>query len=178
MVDADTTTFTATETIKNPDLTSFDELHPKFWDLQKTFAYPPTIFDPNLLAEFKVAFSATLAKFNSAPKVFSAPASSKQSLKRKAETIGRDESGNNFNPKYLTSRELFELEVRITCYSTDMMLIMSQLSDLSFQRHILVQAMILLEFLLSFTEKAKKKLHARTQQKYQFTLSEEDVRFV
>jgi THO complex subunit 1 len=50
-----------------------------------------------------------------------------------------------------------------------------QLSDLAFQRHILVQAMILLDFLLSFSEKAKKKLPTRSQSKVQFTLGEEDV---
>jgi THO complex subunit 1 len=95
----------------------FDELHPKFWGLQKTFAYPPTIFDAKLLADFKEAFSATLAKFNSVPKVISAPAvEGKQSLKRKAEDTEHDEVANNFNPKYLTSRELFELEVSFfTC---------------------------------------------------------------
>jgi hypothetical protein len=32
-----------------------------------------------------------------------------------------------------------------------------QLSDLAFQRHILVQALILLDFLLALTEKAKSK---------------------
>jgi len=55
-----------------------------------------------------------------------------------------------------------------------------QLSDLAFQRHILVQALMLLEFLLSFTEKAKKKLAARAQQqrgvpKSQYALSDQDV---
>jgi hypothetical protein len=43
-----------------------------------------------------------------------------------------------------------------------------------------VQGLILLDFLLSFTEKAKKKLSAKSQQqkgsvKAQFTLSEVDV---
>jgi THO complex subunit 1 len=50
------------------------------------------------------------------------------------------------------------------------------LSDLAFQRHILVQGLILLDFLLSFTEKAKKKLAAKKGAvKAQFTLSEADV---
>jgi len=45
-----------------------------------------------------------------------------------------------------------------------------------------VQGLILLDFLLSFTEKAKKKLSVRAQQqkgpaKAQFTLSEADVSF-
>jgi THO complex subunit 1 len=50
------------------------------------------------------------------------------------------------------------------------------LSDLAFQRHILVQGLILLDYLLSFTEKAKKKLAAKKGAvKAQFTLSEADA---
>jgi THO complex subunit 1 len=54
------------------------------------------------------------------------------------------------------------------------------LSDLAFQRHILVQALILLDFLLSLSEKSKKRLsHLNTQKalQYPFTLSEADVSF-
>jgi THO complex subunit 1 len=53
-----------------------------------------------------------------------------------------------------------------------------QLSDLAFQRHILVQALILIDFLLTLTEKAKKKPYYQNAQKamqYVFTLSEKDV---
>lgn len=52
------------------------------------------------------------------------------------------------------------------------------MSDLTFQRHILVQALILIEFLLSLTPKAKKKLAEVKAQKamlYPYTLSPEDV---
>jgi len=101
---------------------SFDELHPRFWGLQKTFAYPPTIFEPTLLADFKIAFSATLTKFNGVPKVMSAPVvETKHGIKRKSEDPQRDEIANNFNPKYLTSRELFELEVSIFTCAEDQM---------------------------------------------------------
>jgi THO complex subunit 1 len=54
-----------------------------------------------------------------------------------------------------------------------------QLSDLAFQRHILVQALILIDFLLALTEKAKSKPIYQKAQKamqYSFTLREEDVR--
>lgn len=60
-----------------------------------------------------------------------------------------------------------------------LLLIRGKLSDLAFQRHILVQALILLDFLLSLSEKAKKKLSTVTVQKalqYPFTLSDQDVR--
>jgi THO complex subunit 1 len=52
------------------------------------------------------------------------------------------------------------------------------LSDLAFQRHILVQALILIDFLLSLTERSKKKLYKPNTQKalqYGYTLSETDV---
>lgn len=53
-----------------------------------------------------------------------------------------------------------------------------QLSDLAFQRHILVQALILIDFLLTLTEKSQKKDYYQNAQKamqYAFTLREEDV---
>ena len=60
-----------------------------------------------------------------------------------------------------------------------MILTVRQISDLAFRRHILVQALILLEFLLSLTAKAKGRLAELTLQNksvlYQFTLGEEDV---
>lgn len=184
MTDADTTT-EPTNSLEEkdgeisdpnkPKSLETDQMYPTFWGLQKSFAYPPHVFDPKLLEEFKKGFEATLAKFNSVPKVMSAPVadntrgSKRKSSEEEQEDFENDESlkrqaseddiANNFNPKYLTSRELFELE----------------LSDLAFQRHILVQATILLDFLLSFTESAKKKLPTRIQQRIQFTLSEEDV---
>jgi hypothetical protein len=54
----------------------------------------------------------------------------------------------------------------------------AQLSDLAFQRHILVQALILIDFLLALTEKAKSKpiyQNAQKAMQYSFTLREEDV---
>jgi hypothetical protein len=53
-----------------------------------------------------------------------------------------------------------------------------QLSDLAFQRHILVQALILIDFLLTLSEKSKSKPFYEKAQKamqYNFTLREEDV---
>lgn len=53
-----------------------------------------------------------------------------------------------------------------------------QLSDLAFQRHILVQALILIDFLLTLTEGSKSKPFYQNAQKamqYSFTLREEDV---
>ena len=52
------------------------------------------------------------------------------------------------------------------------------MSDLAFRRHILVQALILIEFLLSLTPKAKKKLDHTTNKSvlYNYTVSDDDVR--
>ena len=54
-----------------------------------------------------------------------------------------------------------------------------QISDLAFRRHILVQALIIIDFLLSLTTKAKAKLESMKNKSvlYDFTLEEEDVRF-
>jgi THO complex subunit 1 len=96
-------------------------------------------------------------------------ADSHRGTKRKSDTDDNNDDTeehfvDNYNPKYLTSRDLFDLE----------------LSDLAFQRHILVQALILIDFLLSLTERAKKKIEALASQKamlYPFTLSETDTKW-
>jgi len=53
------------------------------------------------------------------------------------------------------------------------------MSDSTFRRHILVQALILLDFLLTLTPKAKKltaTLKAQKAMIYNYTLGEEEVR--
>ena len=52
------------------------------------------------------------------------------------------------------------------------------MSDLAFRRHILVQALVLIDFLLSLTPKAKKKLDHTTNKSvlYYYTVSDDDVR--
>lgn len=125
------------------------ELYPVFWRLQQDFSDPTRLFAPAEIQRFKTGVDSTVAKFKNTPVVQTKTMEdNKRGTKRK---LGEDskgmpqnevtESTSNYNPKYLTSRELFDLE----------------LSDLAFQRHILVQALILIDFLLSLTEKAKKK---------------------
>ncbi|KAE9983237.1 hypothetical protein EG328_010178 [Venturia inaequalis] len=142
-----------------------DELYPIFWKLQEAFSNPPDyFFKDKRTEEFKRGLEATLDKFIAVPKVNQAAASeSRSGNERSADEMEHEEgAGNTFNPKYLTSKELFSLE----------------LSDLAFQRHIVVQALILLDFLLSLTERAKKKLSDINPQKalqYEYTLSEQDT---
>jgi THO complex subunit 1 len=141
---------------------SIDELYPVFWSLQHAFSNPPRLFEEANFKEFQKGLEATLAKFKEVPKVIQASDSEgKRGVRRKS---GDDhhELANTFNPKYLTSRDLFKLE----------------LSDLAFQRHILVQALILIDFIFSLTEKSKKKAYYENAQRamqYDFTLGEREA---
>ncbi|KAK6422318.1 hypothetical protein LTR95_016688, partial [Oleoguttula sp. CCFEE 5521] len=124
------------------------KLYPIFWRLQQDFSDPTRLFEQPHFQQFKKGLAATIVKFRKTPTVQAkAAGAEKRGTKRKHGSDGLDESAadhfaDNYNPKYLTSRDLFDLE----------------LSDLAFQRHIFVQALILIEFLLSLTEKAKLKI--------------------
>ncbi|PQE22233.1 guanylate kinase protein [Rutstroemia sp. NJR-2017a WRK4] len=124
-----------------------DELYPIFWSLQQSFSQPKKLFDATHFAEFKKGLGATVTMFRSVQHENSGRSAgklvddTKKGTKRKRGQAD-DDLANSFNPKYLTSRDLFELEI----------------SDLSFRRHILVQILIIMDFLLSLSSKAKEKL--------------------
>lgn len=127
-----------------------DALYPVFWSLQEYFCQPTKLFDAENMVKFKSGMEATVVAFESVAqgqRNSKTPDDTKDpSKKRKRiETEGSDNS--NFNPKYLTSRDLFELEI----------------SDLFFRRHILIQAIIVLDFLRSLTASAKAK-HTKIKQ--------------
>ncbi|KAI0526468.1 THO complex subunit 1 transcription elongation factor-domain-containing protein [Xylaria bambusicola] len=128
-----------------------DSLYPIFWSLQHFFSQPTTLFDQSELAKFKSGIEATMTAFESVEKIQkSGKGPDEHKLipqKRKAAEANEDLRSTNNNPKYLTSRELFELEI----------------SDLYFRRHILIQAFIILDFLLSLTPQARAKI-ANVQQ--------------
>ncbi|KAJ3532200.1 hypothetical protein NM208_g8548 [Fusarium decemcellulare] len=139
---------------------STDELYPLFWSLQESFSQPKRLFEPAALSSFKASLGATMKFFQTIHN------DSRRSLKRKRESSEDDESPNAFNPKYLTSRDLFDLEI----------------SDLSFRRHVLVQALIIMDFLLSLSSQAREKLSASasTNKAVMYmdqTLSEEDTKW-
>ena len=163
------------------EVISNSALYPIFWRLQQDFSDPTRLFDPDHFQGFKKGLTRTIAKFKHTPTVVQTKAAEdgKRGTKRKfggddamamnGDSDSSDHFAGNYNPKYLTSRELFDLE----------------LSDLAFQRHILVQSLILIDFLLSLTEKAKKRLAAlettnktMLQAFQHFTLSEEDTKWV
>lgn len=91
-------------------------LYPIFWTLQQAFSDPTRLFADEYFNSFKRGMEATLAKFKEVPKVISAKAETKRGLTRQ-EHGGNDDFANTFNPKYLTSRDLFKLEVSGTVAS-------------------------------------------------------------
>ncbi|KAH8690927.1 putative THO complex subunit Tho1 [Talaromyces proteolyticus] len=124
-----------------------DTLYPVFWGLQAFFSSPTRLFNPENFASFRSGLEKTLSTFKSintdidTRSAAKAPEELRRGLKRKRNGDGVEVS-NNFNPKYLTSRELFDLEV----------------NDIAFRRHVLVQALILLDFILSLTPQARQRL--------------------
>ncbi|KAL2005947.1 hypothetical protein VTN00DRAFT_10440 [Thermoascus crustaceus] len=145
-----------------------DALYPIFWDLQSYFSAPTRLFNPQHFASFKVGLEATLDTFKRVNTDLDSRGFVKGSeeLRRgtKRKRMGDEsEIATSFNPKYLTSRDLFDLEV----------------NDIAFRRHILVQALIVLDFVLSLTPKAKAKLADLTNKSvlYSYVLSEDDAKW-
>ena len=93
-------------------------LYPVFWGLQAFFQHPTKLFETKSLELFRSGLEMTLSKFKEQQRELDsrgttkATEESKRGIKRKREGPG-DEAANSFNPKYLTSRDLFELEVSL-----------------------------------------------------------------
>ncbi|KAL4937408.1 THO complex, subunit THOC1, partial [Aspergillus oleicola] len=139
-------------------------LYTIFWGLQAYFSAPTRVFDPQHFATFKTGLESTLSVFRTVNTDLETSNSKTQEEIRKSNKRKRTADGpeiaSSFNPKYLTSRELFDLEV----------------NDTAFRRHVLVQALILLDFMLSLTSKSKAKLADLTNKSvlYGFVLNDED----
>lgn len=144
---------------------SADELYPIFWALQQSFSQPKKLFNDTHFSGFKSGLEATLSMFKtveSTGRPTKTAEEGKRGTKRKRGQ-GDEDLANAFNPKYLTSRDLFELEVCISYSPLKRDIVnTSQISDLSFRRNILVQVLIVLDFLLSLSTKAKEKLAKST----------------
>jgi len=162
---------------------NMDTLYHMFWSLQDSFSTPTRLFDTSHFQSFKGGLEATMRKFKAVHQelqdrgTIKVPDESKRGLKRKRNS-SEDEQSSSFNPKYLTSRDLFDLEVCFEMHSVGYRFDWKQMSDLAFRRHILVQALVLIDFLLSLTPKAKKKLDHTTNKSvlYNYTISDDDVR--
>ncbi|KAL2878622.1 hypothetical protein SGCOL_006092 [Colletotrichum sp. CLE4] len=162
--------FDAKKPAQNDQPLEPDALYPLFWSLQETFSQPKRLFDPAHLNEFKRGLEATMTSFRAIqseqgqrpPKAVD---EAQRGFKRKRADVEESDLANSYNPKYLTSRDLFELEM----------------SDISFRRHILVQALIIMDFLLSLSPKSKEKLAGNAQNKSVIylgqVLTEEDTKW-
>ena len=93
-----------------------DALYPIFWRLQDYFSTPTKLFESSKLESFRSGLEATLGKFKQVYRDIEVRGSarsideSKRGTKRKRGGTS-EELAISFNPKYLTSRDLFELEV-------------------------------------------------------------------
>lgn len=94
-----------------------DSLYPVFWGLQESFSAPTRLFDVEHFSSFKKGLETTISSFQKVSHDLEkrgmtkgSEESSRRGIKRKRTENGT-EAANNFNPKYLTSRDLFELEV-------------------------------------------------------------------
>lgn len=93
-------------------------LYPVFWALQESFSTPTRLFNSQHFRVFKEGLESTIHKFQLVHQELQARGTSKQLdenrriLKRKRNGVD-DEMSNSFNPRYLTSRDLFDLEVSI-----------------------------------------------------------------
>ncbi|OCT46082.1 hypothetical protein CLCR_00393 [Cladophialophora carrionii] len=147
-----------------PDL---DALYPRFWSLQSFFSAPTRLFEPSNMTAFKDGITQTLSCFKSVSSSSTAsttsPSDVKRGLKRKRSNVDTSSSTSTFNPKYLTNRDLFDLEIH----------------DIAFRRHILVQALIMIDFLLSLSSTSKAKFEGLTNKSvlYPYTLSDDDAKW-
>ena len=181
---AKTVKFEAQKTKSEVGTPDTDTLYPIFWSLQESFSTPTRLFEESNLQKFRDGLDVTMRKFKEVHQELMArgttkqPDESKRGVKRKRNGQD-DELSSSFNPKYLTSRDLFDLEVgnQLDTSRVGTKLIISKISDLAFRRHILVQALILVDFLLSLTPKAKKKLEHTSNKSvlYNYALSDEHV---
>lgn len=145
-----------------------DTLYPIFWSLQDYFSQPTRLFEEVAFQKFKSGLELTLRKFKAVQEEQQSRGVPKIAYENK-DTVNRKRNSteeaiaNSFNPRYLTSRDLFDLEI----------------SDLAFRRHILVQALIIVDFLLGLTPKAKKKLENASNKSvlYSFTLDDEGAKW-
>lgn len=132
---------------------AINKLYPMFWSLQTIFSSPAKLFEPQSMTLLKDGIGQTLNAFTTMGKDIPSTNNmneEKRGTKRKIGNINGDHSeldSSTFNPKYLTNRHLFDLEIH----------------DIEFRRHVLVQSLVLLDFLLSLSAQNKAKLATMSQ---------------
>jgi THO complex subunit 1 len=94
-----------------------DTLYPIFWSLQQNFSQPKKLFDSAQFSAFKTGLEATMVMFKSVQNEQNSRGSAKSDESKRGTKRKRGQNDDDltigFNPKYLTSRDLFELEVRL-----------------------------------------------------------------
>lgn len=105
---------------ESQDSMDMDILYPVFWSLQHDFSAPTRLFVKENFSAFQKGLEFTLSTFQKVKQDSNhrnrAVTESSRRVHKRKRSIGDDQTFHNFNPKYLTSRDLFELEVR--AYST------------------------------------------------------------
>jgi THO complex subunit 1 len=96
---------------EKPSTLDFDALYPRFWTLQHYFSDPPKLFIEENFKQFQGSLEATLAKFKEVPKVIQSGDSERKKGNQVRPGENHEDFASTFNPKYLTSRDLFKLEV-------------------------------------------------------------------
>lgn len=133
------TTTEATETILRG--VSIDQLYTTFWSLQKFFNNPVQLISaPMILMQFRTAITRVIEALEQIEDA-TIPSNNENGSADLPTTVPPQAAASAaevrayFTPKVLTSKNLLALE----------------LADLSFRRHILVQTLIVLDFLLGLT---------------------------
>lgn len=90
-----------------------DRFYTEFWSMQQDFAAPTRLFEEEIFTKFKRGMSSTMQRFRSVDQGSQARStnSALETFQRGQKRKRSDGLSNSFNPKYLTSRDLFELEV-------------------------------------------------------------------
>lgn len=89
------------------------ELYSSFWRLQQDFSMPTRLFEEENFEVFKAGLSSTMSKFEKTATVVQTKIVDEEprGVKRRLGEEAKSQYHGTYNPKYLTSRELFELEV-------------------------------------------------------------------
>lgn len=84
-----------------------------FWRMQRHFSSPTNLFDDATFTAFQTSLDQTLAEFANTPVVVQMKSGGDEhrGVKRKSVHDGSHIDATTMNAKYLTSRDLFELEV-------------------------------------------------------------------
>lgn len=116
--DEDSTTHMDVDTITTADAADQSQnkkqdLYPIFWRLQQDFSVPTRLFEAEHFSIFKQGLEMTMEKFEKTPVVVQTKAAGDdfRGTKRKLGQDNGPKVNSNYNPKYLTSRDLFDLEV-------------------------------------------------------------------